>query len=63
MQVQVQKLDTATMQAAARDNAVKAGAYLSSWGSWARERGKEWREGAQLAKEEGEGEGERKVGD
>jgi hypothetical protein len=50
---QVQKPDTAAIQAAARDNAVRAGAYLSSWGSWARERGKEWRAGAA---EEGEAE-------
>jgi Transport protein Avl9 len=42
VQTQVGKTDTAAMQAAARENAAKAGAYLNSWGSWARERGKEW---------------------
>ncbi len=36
--------DLAQMQASAKDASVKAGAYLSSWGSWARDRGKEWQE-------------------
>jgi Transport protein Avl9 len=40
----VQKPDLSQMQASAKDGAAKAGAYLSSWGSWARERGKEWQE-------------------
>jgi hypothetical protein len=31
-------VDTAQLQAAARENAAKAGAYLGSWGTWARER-------------------------
>lgn len=38
------EINTAQLSTAARDNAAKAGAYLSSWGSWARERGKEWSE-------------------
>ena len=41
---QLQKPDTVAMQASARENAAKAGAYLSSWGSWAKERGKEWQD-------------------
>jgi hypothetical protein len=32
------KVDTAQIQASARESAVKAGAYFSSWGSWAKER-------------------------
>ncbi|EXJ64004.1 hypothetical protein A1O7_00339 [Cladophialophora yegresii CBS 114405] len=32
------KVDTAQIQASARESAVKAGAYFSSWGTWARER-------------------------
>lgn len=43
--IQVQRPDTTQVQAAAKENAAKAGAYLSSWGSWAKERGKEWQEG------------------
>ena len=41
----MQKTDINQMNAAAKDGAAKAGAYLSSWGSWARERGKEWQDG------------------
>lgn len=44
VQAQTPQLDTGQMQAVARDNAARAGAYLSSWGSWARERGKGWSE-------------------
>jgi hypothetical protein len=51
----VQAPDTKAMQAAAKENAAKAGAYLSSWGSWARDRGKEWNE--QRAKKGAEGGG------
>jgi hypothetical protein len=40
----VQKPDLSQVQASAKDGAAKAGAYLSSWGSWAKERGKEWQE-------------------
>ena len=40
----VQKPDLGQIQASAKDGATKAGAYLSSWGSWAKERGKEWQE-------------------
>ena len=40
----VQKPDLSQVQASAMDGAAKAGAYLSSWGSWAKERGKEWQE-------------------
>lgn len=40
----VQKPDLSQVQASARDGAAKAGAYLSSWGNWAKERGKEWQE-------------------
>jgi hypothetical protein len=32
------KVDTAQIQASARESAAKAGAYLSSWGNWAKER-------------------------
>ena len=32
------KVDTAQLQASAREGAVRAGAYLSSWGVWAKER-------------------------
>lgn len=42
--VQMQRPDTSQMQASARENAAKAQAYLSSWGSWAKERGREWQE-------------------
>ncbi|EXJ89284.1 hypothetical protein A1O3_02350 [Capronia epimyces CBS 606.96] len=38
-------VDTAQLQAAARENAAKAGAYLSSWGSWAKERVQQGRGG------------------
>lgn len=38
VQLQKPNVDTAQLQAAARENAAKAGAYLSSWGSWARDR-------------------------
>lgn len=31
-------VDTAQLQASARENAAKAGAYFSSWGTWAREK-------------------------
>ena len=40
----VQRPDLSQVQASAKDGAAKAGAYLSSWGSWAKERGKEWQE-------------------
>lgn len=43
-QVQRPNVDTAQMQAAARENAAKAGAYLSSWGSWASKKTQEWQE-------------------
>jgi Transport protein Avl9 len=36
--------DLTQVQATAKDASVKAGAYLSSWGSWARDKGKEWQE-------------------
>jgi Transport protein Avl9 len=36
--------DLAQMQASAKDASAKAGAYLSSWGSWAKDKGKEWQE-------------------
>ena len=49
----VQKPDTAAMQATAKENAAKASAYLSSWGSWARDKGKEWNE--QRGRRPGEG--------
>ncbi|EXJ95136.1 hypothetical protein A1O1_00255 [Capronia coronata CBS 617.96] len=39
-------VDTAQLQAAARENAAKAGAYLSSWSSWAKERVQQGRAGA-----------------
>lgn len=42
--IQRPNVDSAQIQAAARENAAKAGAYLSSWGAWAKERGKEWNE-------------------
>jgi hypothetical protein len=38
----VQKPDPAAVQAAAKENAAKAGAYLSSWGSWARDKSRDW---------------------
>jgi hypothetical protein len=40
----VQTPDLSQVQASAKDGAAKAGAYLSSWGNWAKERGKEWQE-------------------
>ncbi|KAK5949320.1 hypothetical protein OHC33_009673 [Knufia fluminis] len=43
-QVQRPNVDTAQVQAAARENAAKAGAYLSSWGSWASKKTQEWQE-------------------
>ena len=43
-QVQRPNVDTAQMQAAARENAAKAGAYLSSWGSWASKKTQEWQD-------------------
>jgi Transport protein Avl9 len=49
----VQAPDTAAVHAAARENAAKAGAYLSSWGSWARDKSKEWNE--QRGRKPGEG--------
>lgn len=36
--------DLAQVQATAKDASAKAGAFLSSWGSWARDKGKEWQE-------------------
>ena len=45
--VQRPNVDTAQVQAAARENAAKAGAYLSSWGSWARDKSKEWQDSRQ----------------
>jgi Transport protein Avl9 len=49
IQLQKPTVDTAQMQASARHNATKAGAYLSSWGSWARERSREWQRGTENA--------------
>lgn len=40
----VQRPDMSQVQASAKDGAARAGAYLSSWGSWAKERSKEWQE-------------------
>lgn len=40
----VQKPDAAAMQSAAKENAAKAGAYLSSWGSWAKEKSRDWQD-------------------
>ncbi|OCT53403.1 hypothetical protein CLCR_09918 [Cladophialophora carrionii] len=40
------KVDTAQIQASARESAVKAGAYFSSWGTWARERMQQQQQGA-----------------
>lgn len=37
-------VDTTQLQVAARENAVRAGAYLSSWGSWARDKSRDWQE-------------------
>ena len=51
----VQKPDTAALQSAARENAAKAGAYLSSWGSWAKDKGKEWNEQRRSSSNSGEG--------
>lgn len=42
--VQLQKPDTTHLQSAAKENAAKAGAYLSSWGSWAREKSAGWQQ-------------------
>ena len=36
--------DLTQVQATAKDASAKAGAYLSSWGSWAKDKGKEWQE-------------------
>jgi len=48
-QIQIQRplanVDTAQVQAVARENAARAGAYLSSWGTWAKEKSREWNEG------------------
>ena len=41
---QVQAPDLAQMQASAKDASAKAGAYLSGWSSWARDKGKEWQD-------------------
>jgi hypothetical protein len=38
VQLQRPNVDTAQLQASARENAAKASAYLSSWGSWAKDR-------------------------
>lgn len=43
-QVQRPQVDTAQMQAVARENAMKAGAYFSSWGNWAKDKSREWQE-------------------
>lgn len=40
--LQRSSVDTAQIQASARDNAAKAGAYLSSWGSWASQKSRDW---------------------
>ena len=40
----VQRPDTSQIQANARETAAKTQAYFNSWGSWARERNKEWQE-------------------
>ena len=40
----VQRPDASQMQASAKETAAKTQAYFNSWGSWARERGKEWQE-------------------
>ena len=53
----VQKPDTAALQSAARENASKASAYLSSWGSWAKDKGKEWNEQRRSSGNTGEGGG------
>ncbi|KAK5074713.1 hypothetical protein LTR64_000918 [Lithohypha guttulata] len=42
--VQRPNVDTVQMQAAARENAARAGAYLNSWGSWAKDKSREWQE-------------------
>lgn len=36
--------DLSQVQATAKDASAKAGAYISSWGSWARDKSKEWQE-------------------
>jgi len=43
-QLQKPNVDTTQVQAAAKENAAKAGAYLSSWGSWASKKTQEWQE-------------------
>lgn len=56
--VQRPNVDTAQVQAAAKENAAKAGAYLSSWGSWARDKSREWQESRQqTAQPQGSAEG------
>lgn len=45
--VQRPNVDTAQVQAVAKENAAKAGAYLSSWGNWARDKSREWQESRQ----------------
>lgn len=42
--VQRPNVDTAQMQAVARENAARAGAYFSSWSSWAKDKSREWQE-------------------
>jgi hypothetical protein len=49
----VQKPDTAQLQQAAKENAAKAGAYLSSWGSWAKEKSRDWQQQQQAQKNKG----------
>lgn len=44
IQLQRPNVDTAQLSAAARENASKASAYLSSWGSWARDKSRDWQE-------------------
>ncbi|KAJ9608253.1 hypothetical protein H2200_007241 [Cladophialophora chaetospira] len=44
------KVDTTQIQASARESAAKAGAYFSSWGSWARERIQERQQGQSQSK-------------
>lgn len=45
VQLQRPNVDTAQLQASAKENAAKAGAYLSSWGSWAKDRMQQGRGG------------------
>lgn len=47
--VQRPNVDAAQMQAAAKENAAKAGAYLSSWSSWAKDKSREWQESRSVA--------------